>query len=386
MPASMRFVASLLFIAALAACHDKPPPSAIKPPVNVSVMVATPTEIAVSHQLPGRLQAYREAEVRARVGGIVTARLYREGQEVHKGSRLFQIDPAPLRVAFEIADAALAQAVATETLAADKLQRYSALVDRQAVSRREHTEALAEHRLARAAVAAARAVRKRTSLELGYANVTAPIAGRARRAMVTEGALVGIDTATPLTTIEQIDPIYVNFSQPAGEVARMQRAIRNGTLHGLSSADIDVKLILPDGSPYPYSGKLIFSDMAIDPATDTIAMRAVLPNPKRQLLPGGYVQIRLTQAHNTTAILIPQHALLRTPHAATVLVVNAEQRLEAVTVLADTMSGGLWIVRDGLSGGERVVVADTAVLKAGAKVVARLAATPTNNSATGAGI
>lgn len=350
MSVSFRMFAPILLAIILAGCHHaSSTDDKADTPVAVATIVAAPVDIAITHRLPGRLQAYREAEVRARVGGIVTARLYKEGQQVKKGDRLFQIDAAPLKVAFDIAAATAEEATAAAALAADKLQRYDALVKHQAVSLREHAEAAAENRLAIARLHAAQAAQRRTVLELGYASVAAPIAGRARRAMVTEGALVGIDTATALTTIEQIDPIHVNFSQPAAQVAAMREAIRSGRLHGMAGPDVAVSLVLPDGSIYDHAGTLIFTDLAIDPATDTIAMRAVLPNPEHRLLPGGYVQVLLTQAHNKAAVLLPQHALLRNADTASVLVVDANMKVEAIAVQATDMQDGHWIVRQGLS-------------------------------------
>ena len=367
--ASPRACATLLLLAVLAGCNSKTelsPPAAT--PKTVNVIIAAPTEIAVSNQLPGRLEAYRQAEVRARVAGIVTNRLYREGQEVRKGSPLFQIDPAPLQTALEMAAAALDKAEANAASTTDKVQRYQALTAVHAVSQLAYAEALAAERQAKAEVASAKAAQRRARLELNYATVKAPIDGRARRALVTEGALVGQDTATPLTTIEQIDPIYVNFSQSAALVARMRNAIRAGDLQGVPKQDIAVQLILGDGSIYPLPGKLIFSDLAIDPATDTIAMRAVVPNPDHILLPGGYVQVRLAQAVNTSAILIPRHALLRTANTATVMVVNADNVIEAVTVQADGLHGDNWLVTAGLNGGEKVIVANLAKMKPGITV------------------
>ena len=192
-------------------------------PAEVGVIVARPAPIGITSELPGRLEAYRQAEVRARVAGIVTRRLYEEGQDVRAGTVLFQIDPAPLKAALDISRGALARAEASHAAAADKLKRYADLIKDRAISEREYTEAQTDARQALAQIASAKAELEQARLRLGYATVTAPIDGRARRALVTEGALVGEDSPTPLTRVEQIDPIYVNFSQPAGEVAAMQR-------------------------------------------------------------------------------------------------------------------------------------------------------------------
>jgi multidrug efflux system membrane fusion protein len=369
LPAARVFglVFTLVLITALAACKKEPPPLS-SPPKTVRVITVAPTEIAVSNQFPGRLAAYRKAEVRARVAGIVTARLYKEGQDVKAGSALFKIDPAALQAMLEMRNAAYRQAQATVDVNADKLRRYRALAKADAVSQIAYAEAIAAEAQAKAQVAEAKAAQRSAALELSYATVRAPIAGRARRALVTEGALVGQDSSTPLTTVEQINPIYVNFSQPATVVAQMRKAIRAGELHGVAKQDVPVRLILGDGSVYPHTGKLIFSDLAIDPATETIAMRAVMPNPKHILLPGGYVRIGLDQALNKSAILIPRDALLRTVDAAKVLVVGADNVVQAVTVTADVLHGDQWLVRAGLHGGEKVIVANVAKIKPGDKV------------------
>lgn len=275
-------------------------------PAEVGVIVARPAPIGITSELPGRLEAYRQAEVRARVAGIVTRRLYEEGQDVRAGTVLFQIDPAPLKAALDISRGALARAEASHAAAADKLKRYADLIKDRAISEREYTEAQTDARQALAQIASAKAELEQARLRLGYATVTAPIDGRARRALVTEGALVGEDSPTPLTRVEQIDPIYVNFSQPAGEVAAMQRAIREGQVKGVADKDIAVRLVLADGSEYPLAGELLFSDLAVDPGTDTIAMRALFRNPHRELLPGGYVQVRLQRAVNPQAITVPR--------------------------------------------------------------------------------
>ncbi len=319
-----------------------------------------------AHQRP----EHRQAEVRARVAGIVTRRLYEEGQDVRAGTVLFQIDPAPLKAALDISRGALARAEASHAAAADKLKRYADLIKDRAISEREYTEAQTDARQALAQIASAKAELEQARLRLGYATVTAPIDGRARRALVTEGALVGEDSPTPLTRVEQIDPIYVNFSQPAGEVAAMQRAIREGQVKGVADKDIAVRLVLADGSEYPLAGELLFSDLAVDPGTDTIAMRALFRNPHRELLPGGYVQVRLQRAVNPQAITVPRDALIRTAQSAVVKVVNPQGLVEDVEVRADTLQGRDWIISRGLKGGERVIVENAAQHAAGSSVQA----------------
>lgn len=356
------------FVAAGCGKHESEHDAAA--PREASVVTVKKTSVPLSVELPGRLDAYRQAEVRARVAGIVTARTYEEGQEVKRGAVLFRIDPAPFKAARDAAAGALEKARAAHLAALDKRRRYDELVRDRAVSERDHTEALADERQATAAVASARAELARAQLQLDYATVTAPIDGRARRALVTEGALVGQDQATPLTTVEQLDPIYVNFSQPAADVESLRRAVKSGRAAGIAQQDVEVTLVRPDGSTYARKGKLLFADLAVDPSTDTVAMRALFPNPERELLPGAYVRIALDRAVARDAILVPRDALLRTADSATVKVVGQNGKIRDVTVEAAQMKGRDWIVTRGLAGGERVVVVDAAQFEAGTTVKA----------------
>ncbi|OMT13705.1 efflux transporter periplasmic adaptor subunit [Burkholderia pseudomallei] len=356
------------FVAAGCGKHESEHDAAA--PREASVVTVKKTSVPLSVELPGRLDAYRQAEVRARVAGIVTARTYEEGQEVKRGAVLFRIDPAPFKAARDAAAGALEKARAAHLAALDKRRRYDELVRDRAVSERDHTEALADERQALAAVASARAELARAQLQLDYATVTAPIDGRARRALVTEGALVGQDQATPLTTVEQLDPIYVNFSQPAADVESLRRAVKSGRAAGIAQQDVEVTLVRPDGSTYARKGKLLFADLAVDPSTDTVAMRALFPNPERELLPGAYVRIALDRAVARDAILVPRDALLRTADSATVKVVGQNGKIRDVTVEAAQMKGRDWIVTRGLAGGERVVVVDAAQFEAGTTVKA----------------
>ncbi|APZ00493.1 multidrug transporter [Burkholderia pseudomallei] len=356
------------FVAAGCGKHESEHDAAA--PREASVVTVKKTSVPLSVELPGRLDAYRQAEVRARVAGIVTARTYEEGQEVKRGAVLFRIDPAPFKAARDAAAGALEKARAAHLAALDKRRRYDELVRDRAVSERDHTEALADERQAKAAVASARAELARAQLQLDYATVTAPIDGRARRALVTEGALVGQDQATPLTTVEQLDPIYVNFSQPAADVESLRRAVKSGRAAGIAQQDVEVTLVRPDGSTYARKGKLLFADLAVDPSTDTVAMRALFPNPERELLPGAYVRIALDRAVARDAILVPRDALLRTADSATVKVVGQNGKIRDVTVEATQMKGRDWIVTRGLAGGERVVVVDAAQFEAGTTVKA----------------
>ncbi|MGY6237667.1 MexX/AxyX family multidrug efflux RND transporter periplasmic adaptor subunit (plasmid) [Burkholderia ambifaria] len=350
-------LAAMLAVAGCGKGDKDKAPEAIQ---NATVVTVRPTAVPMTVELPGRLDAYRQAQVRARVAGIVTARTYEEGQEVKQGAVLFRIEPAPLKAARDAAQGALAKAQAAALAASDKRRRYDDLVRDHAVSERDHTEAVADDTRAKADVASAKAELARAQLQLDYATVTAPISGRARRALVTEGALVGQDQATPLTTVEQLDPIYVNFSQPAADVDALRRAVKSGHATGIAQHDVTVTLRRADGTAYPLKGKLLFSDLAVDPTTDTVAMRALFPNPERELLPGAYVRIALDAAVDQRAILVPRDALLRTAERTSVRVVGTNGKVKDVEVVADQMSGRDWRITRGLSGGERVIVDNAA--------------------------
>lgn len=381
---------SLILVAALvvAGCGKREASEPAAAPPEATVITVKTSAVPLTIELPGRLDAYRQAEVRARVAGVVTARTYEEGQEVKAGAVLFRIDPAPLQAARDAAEGALAKAQAALLAASDKRRRYDDLVRDRAVSERDQMEALADERQAQAAVTSARAELARAQLQLGYATVTAPISGRARRALVTEGALVGQDQATPLTTVEQLDPIYVNFSQPAADVEALRRAVSSGRAAGIAQQDIEVTLLRADGTPYAKKGKLLFADLAVDPATDTVAMRALFPNPERELLPGGYVRLALDRAVARDALLVPRDALLRSADHATVKVVGPDGKIRDAEVEAERMKGDQWLVTRGLKNGERVVVDNAAQFAAGTavKAVERAAppAAPTAGATNGA--
>jgi multidrug efflux system membrane fusion protein len=339
-------------------------------PKQVPVVAVHHSSVAITAELPGRLAPYRQAEVRARAAGIVTARTYQEGQAVKRGEVLFRIDPAPYRAARDVAKGALAKAQAAYLAASDKRRRYRVLAQGHAISERELTEAIADERQAAASVASAKAELARAELQLGYTTVTAPISGHTRRALVTEGALVGLEQATLLTTVEQTDPIYVNFAQPAMDVDALRRAVKSGRAIGVAQESIEVTLVRADGSVYPQKGKLLFADFAVDSTTDSVSMRAVFPNPERELLSGAYVSVRLDRAIERNVILVPRDAVLRTTDRALVKVVGPDDRIHEVEVEASQMKGHDWIIARGLQGGERVVVVDAARYAAGEAVTA----------------
>lgn len=360
--------ASLLVVAALAACGDKQgaAPAGGMPPTEVGVVTVTPGPLAVTNELPGRLEGTRTAEVRARVEGIVKERVYREGSDVKAGAVLFRIDPAPFQAQLASAQAALARAQATAAASRQKAERYGPLVGVNAISKQEYDEAVAAARQADAEVAAARAGVTTAQLNLGYATVTAPISGRVGRALVTEGALVGRGEATPLATVEQVDPMRVTFTQPADEVFKLKQAVEAGQLKGVSGKEATVTLLRGDGSEYPHPGKLLFSDMAVDPTSGAITLRAEFPNPKRELLSGVFVRVRVNQAVNEHGITVPQRALIRSGQGASVMVVGADGNVAAVPVQVGVARGDQWVINGGLKGGEQVIVEGLQKVKPGA--------------------
>ena len=345
----------------LAACgkSDAPPAAAGDgmPPPEVGVVVATPGDVGLITELPGRLEALRVAQVRARVAGILQKRLFREGSDVKAGQPLFAIDAAPYAAALQSAEATLARAQANLTQAAALAERYKPLVAANAVSQQEYANAVAAQKQAEADVAAGRAAVQTGRINLNYASVTAPISGRIGRALVTEGALVGQGEATQLAVIQQIDPVYVNFTQSAGEVMKLRRALADGQLQRAGGSEAaSVRVVLEDGSEYARPGKLLFSDLTVDASTGQITLRAEVPNPKGELLPGLYVRVRLEQAQVANAISLPQQAVTRTQQGDKITVVGADGKLSQRTVKVGAARNNQWVVLEGLKEGEQVMV------------------------------
>lgn len=354
----------------LAGCQ--PPESAAPPALpTVEVAIAMPSTQARTLHLTGRLTAYRSAQVRARVQGIVNKRAYTEGQDVKAGQLLFRIDPAQLDVELASAEAEHAQAAAAAEAATDIAHRSKQLVEDHSVSMQQYRKDFFAEKQARAMEQLTLAKVRSARLQLEYATVTAPIAGRARKALVSEGAMVGQDEGTVLTTVEQIDPIYVEFAQPGSDYLALRKA------HMAHPDDANVQTVsleLSDGSRYGLAGTLDFSDSALDPQTDTVALRAVFANPDHLLLPGMYVQVELERANPGKAVLIPQQALARADNGAYVMV-ERDGIAHQVYVQADRLEARQWRVESGLSGGERVILGGSA-LRDGQPVRLKEAAQP----------
>ena len=352
-------VLAVALAAALAGCSgggdaQQPGAGQAPPPPKVGVVTATSRTVPVVTELPGRTEASRVAQVRARVAGILVERRFVEGSDVKAGQQLFRIDAAPYEATLASARASLARAEANLAQAKAQAERYEPLVKANAISQQDYVNAVAAAKAAEADVAAGRAAVQTAQINLGYASVTAPISGRIGRALVTEGALVGQGEATQLAVVQQIDPIYVNFTQPVADVTRLRAAIASGQYKSVGGS-VPVRVLLDDGSAYPVAGKLLFSDLSVDEATGQITLRAQVPNPKGLLLPGMYVRVQLEQAAASDAILLPQQAVQRGSQGDSVLVVGPEGELMPRPVKIAGGRDGHWVVLDGLKDGERVV-------------------------------
>ena len=327
------------------------------PAPQVGVVTVQPGDVGLMTELPGRLEASRVAQVRARAAGIVQKRLFREGSDVKAGQRLFVIDAAPYAAALQTAQATLARAQANLTQAAGLAQRYKPLLAANAVSQQEYANAVAAQKQAEADVAMGKAAVQTGRINLNYASVTAPISGRIGRALVTEGALVGQGEATPLAVIQQVNPMYINFTQSAGDVMKLRAAMQSGQFKkGEGESAASVRVILEDGSTYAQPGRLLFSDLSVDPTTGQITLRAEVPNPRGDLLPGLYVRVQLEQAQATNAITLPQQAVTRSAQGDTVMVVGEDGKIETRKITIGSSQGSKWVVLDGLKAGEQVMV------------------------------
>ena len=340
------------------------------PPPEVLVEVVTPRHLVLKTTLPGRVQALRTAEVRARVEGIIQERRFTEGTEVDAGELLFQIDPSTLQADLNAAKARLARAEADLTQATLKQKRFANLLKRKAVSQQDYDEAFALAKQSEADVAAAQAAVARAQIDLEYASVRAPITGRIGRALVSEGALVGNGAATHLATIEQLDPIYVNFTQSSSELLRLRRGNDD---QNLAIEDPHVTVQLEDGSEYSHGGKLLFSEMTVDPGTGEILLRAQLPNPERLLLPGMFVRVSLDQAEYKQALTVSQRALIRTAQGDMVMSVLADGKVVPLPAKTDRAQGDRWIIKSGLQGGEQIIIEGLQKARPGATVKAVVA-------------
>lgn len=379
----------------LAACgqSDKQaasaPPGGGMPPPEVGVVTVQPHDVGLVTELPGRLEASRTAQVRARAAGIVQERLFREGSDVKAGQPLFRIDASPYEAALASAQATLARGQANLGQARALAERYRPLVEANAISKQEYANAVAAQKAAEAEVAAGEAAVKVARINLGYALVNAPISGRIGRALVTEGALVGQGEATPLAMIHQINPLYVNITQSSTEVLNLRRALEQGRLKRSGADATPVKVVLEDGSTHAQAGRLLFADLQVDPATGNVSLRAEVPNAKGLLLPGMYVRVQLEQATASNAVLLPQQAVTRSQQGDSVMVVAPDGKVAPRPVKVGGSQNGQWVILDGLKPGEQVMVDGFQKLRPGSPVKAvpwgngkPAAAAPTGSAAS----
>lgn len=352
--------------------QENPQQHAQAPQVSVHIVKSAP--LAVTTELPGRTDAYRVAEVRPQVSGIILHRNFTEGSDVKAGESLYQIDPATYQAAYDNAKGELVKAQAAANIAHLTVKRYVPLVGTQYVSKQEYDQAVATAQQADASVVAAKAGVESARINLAYTKVTSPINGRIGKSSVTEGALVTNGHATALATVQQLDPIYVDVTQSSSDFMRLKQ--QTSLQKGDTSS---VELLMENGQPYPLKGTLQFSDVTVDESTGSITLRALFPNPQHMLLPGMFVRARIDEGTQPDAILVPQQGVTRTPRGdATVLVVNEKNQVESRTVVAPQAIGDRWLITEGLKNGDRVIISGLQKVRPGVTVVAipDTAATP----------
>lgn len=360
----------LLLAAVLSAgCGRKPPAKPLGEAPEVTVETLTAQTMPVTTELPGRIDPVRVAQVRARVNGIVLQREFSQGSNVVAGQVLYRIDPAPYQAALASAQASVAQAEATLTQAQLLAERYQPLVGINAVSKQNYDNAVAAAAQAKASVAAARAAQETAQINLGYCTVTAPISGRIGPALVTEGALVSQSAATEMAVIQEMDPIYFDFTESSKEELRLRQEAEAGRLKTLAPDQAQVTLVLPDGTVYSQPGKLLFADITVDPTSGMITLRAEFPNPNGWLLPGMFALGRLEEAVASQAILAPQPAVTIGPNgSASVMIVTPTDEAQSHPVQLGAAYGSNWVVTGGLKPGDRVIVEGLQKVRPGMKV------------------
>jgi membrane fusion protein, multidrug efflux system len=339
---------------------------------DVSVVIVKPQPRAMVRELPGRIAPTRVSEVRPRVSGIVVERTFRQGSEVKAGDPLYRIDPRPFEVEVQASKAALARAEAVHERAVQQARRISYLAKERAAPEIENEKAIAAEREAAADVEGRKADLARANLNLDYATVRAPIDGIVGAAQVTEGALVVQHDTLALATIQQLDPIYADFTQSVAELTRLRRAFESGDLERIAPDAIRVRLVIEDGSLYPLPGRLLFSEAKVDANTGQVTLRGEFANPRRELLPGMYVRVRIDQGIDSDAIAVPQQAIQRNSGGGSeVFVVKDDNRVAPQPVKTGAIQDGQWLVTDGLKAGDRVVVEGFQKFAAGDKVAPR---------------
>ncbi|ELO8769802.1 multidrug efflux RND transporter periplasmic adaptor subunit AcrA [Salmonella enterica] len=353
---------------ALTGCDDKQDQQGGQQMPEVGVVTLKTEPLQITTELPGRTVAYRIAEVRPQVSGIILKRNFVEGSDIEAGVSLYQIDPATYQATYDSAKGDLAKAQAAANIAELTVKRYQKLLGTQYISKQEYDQTLADAQQATAAVVAAKAAVETARINLAYTKVTSPISGRIGKSSVTEGALVQNGQASALATVQQLDPIYVDVTQSSNDFLRLKQELANGSLKQ-ENGKAKVDLVTSDGIKFPQSGTLEFSDVTVDQTTGSITLRAIFPNPDHTLLPGMFVRARLQEGTKPTALLVPQQGVTRTPRGdATVLVVGADNKVETRQIVASQAIGDKWLVTDGLKAGDRVVVSGLQKVRPGAQV------------------
>ncbi len=353
---SARLCLLLIVTGCLGGCDDKaPPPAPTKPHVGVVTIHASP--VAITTELSGRVTAYRIADVRPQVGGLILKRLFVEGDTVREGQILYQIDPAPSEASLASAQASVARAEAGVTSDQLTYDRYKPLAQAQAISRQDLDTATATLRQAQADVASGRASVKTAAINLAYTKVTSPIGGRSGRSSVTEGALVTANQATSLVTVTQLNPIYVDVTQPSATLLRFKRELASGQIRAGGDNAAPVKLILEDDSAYDQAGKLQFSEVSVDQGTGSVTLRAIFPNDKGLLLPGMFVRETLEEGVRQNGLLVPQRGVTHDQKGdAVAMVVGTDGKVVQRSVVIDRAIGNDWLISRGLADGDRVIL------------------------------
>ena len=345
--------------------HAPPPPP--KPAVTVVDLHARP--LSLTTELPGRVSAYRIAEVRPQVSGVLLKRLFKEGDLVTAGQQLYQIDPAPYQAALASSRATLAHARASVTAAKLTGERYQALAEAHAVSRQDYDNAVATLLQDEADVASGEAAVRTAEINLAYTRVNSPISGRTGRSSVTEGALVTANQTTSLVTVTQLDPVYVDLTQPSTTIVRLKRELAAGQIRRLEGNEAPAKLLLEDGSSYESSGRLEFSEVTVDEGTGSVTLRAIFPNAQDLLLPGMFVRATIEEGVREDTVLAPEQGITHAPDgSATALVVAANDTVERRSVELDRAIGDQWLVTKGLAAGDRLIVGGLQRVKPGVQV------------------
>ncbi|KMV36225.1 multidrug efflux RND transporter periplasmic adaptor subunit AcrA [Franconibacter pulveris 1160] len=356
---------------ALTGCDDKQEQQQAPQAPEVGVVTLKSEPLQITTDLPGRTSAYRVAEVRPQVSGIILKRNFTEGSDIEAGVSLYQIDPATYQATYESAKGDLARAQAAANIAQVTLKRYQRLIGTKYISQQDFDNAQAEAQQANAAVVAAKAAVETARINLAYTKVTSPISGRIGKSNVTEGALVQNGQTTALATVQQLDPIYVDVTQSSNDFLRLKQELANGSLQQ-ENGKAKVELLTQDGQKFPQQGTLEFSDVTVDQTTGSITLRAIFPNPDRTLLPGMFVRARLEEGVNPNAILVPQQGVARTPRGeATVMVVGAGDKVEVRPVTTAQAIGDKWLVTDGVKAGDRVIITGLQKVRPGAQVKAQ---------------